>query len=655
MVIERGADNTLVVMGRVTLSPSYWLLHFTDIERGGNAYCVVQAGNSSASFISLTFTETTSPVALDGEVLLSPPGNWNVKIYEQTSSTNLSPSLANRLVKDVDIYVDGDGVPDSGWTETCPDSGGGGDCDPLFYTIENTDGTALLTGMEMDPCGKTLTLTAPDATITFDGLALGTAPSGATTNFDCGTLLDAAYVENGGSVTGTYFVTGTLNGREVYTLDNDHNLEYTGTRWRLVKPGQDIDAAAGSEQFPWDADWSATSVTVQQATIGAYCGGDEVPCADLTVEVNGEVYGTVANPCGATAVVDVENTDGTDVGGIVGGKWVVADTTARLFDTNGNSFQFQDIPAGTTGDITVPDSSVEINGTAFTTIPAAGTGNIDVVRSADLQPVGAAGGGQWRIGSTDVQLRDSAANNIGSVLSILPEDTQQVITAPDATVRTTDGGTTVQAIRSNASGNLPQSVIKYRDASNVAQVTAASNTEFASSTLRPATEIPRRELKDANGLGLGIFVSADQLIADTLPAITQTMNASLADNTFSGTTTVLTAGENLVIGDVCRVGSDGKAYKAIATAIATSSSLFIATASITINTTGVFGVTGYLRMDAISALTVGDLIYLSKAAAGGYTQTMPASATDEVSQVIGVALAAKIIYFKPELVQVVHA
>ena len=61
MQIERGASNTLVVMARVTLSPSYWLLHFTDIERGGNAYCVVQPGNSGGAFISLTFTETCAP------------------------------------------------------------------------------------------------------------------------------------------------------------------------------------------------------------------------------------------------------------------------------------------------------------------------------------------------------------------------------------------------------------------------------------------------------------------------------------------------------------------------------------------------------------------------------------------------------------------
>jgi hypothetical protein len=197
-------------------------------------------------------------------------------------------------------------------------------CDDLSYTLVNTDDTELESGVVVDPCGASLDLVAPDADVTFDGLPVLTVPSGATGNLDCGTLLDAAYVQDGGSVTGTYLVTGTLNGREIYTLDGSHNLEYTGTRWRLVKPGSDVDAALGSETFPWLADWSATSVTVQQATIGAYCGGNEVPCADLTVTINGTTYGTVADPCGATAPVDVHDSNGNDVGSLVSGAWVVA-------------------------------------------------------------------------------------------------------------------------------------------------------------------------------------------------------------------------------------------------------------------------------------------------------------------------------------------
>ena len=433
MVIERGASNTLVVMARETLSPSYWLLHFNDPDRNGNAYCIVQAGNATGAFITLTFSEVASgAVATSGQVTLSPPGNWQVTIYEQTSSSNLNTANANRLVYTQAIFVEGGAGAETGWTDECPSTGD--ECDPLTVEVNGTtygtladpcgatfdvdvvqdgapvgslvggewvipscgdlsiginggDGTITVPdpcgasvsisvtqgGVEVgsyagdneweipvcdpviltinnqsfgqidDPCGVTLgievvdeddvavgSLTGggkweiPDADVTFDGLPVGDVAPGQTLNLDCGTLLDGAYVSDGGSVTGNYFVTGMLNGREVYTKDVDHNLEYTGTRWRLVKPGSDVDAALGSETYPWQADWSATSVTVEQATIGSYCGGDEVPCADLTIAINGTTYGTVTDPCGATAPVDVHDSNGNDVGSLVSGSWVVA-------------------------------------------------------------------------------------------------------------------------------------------------------------------------------------------------------------------------------------------------------------------------------------------------------------------------------------------
>ena len=445
MQIERGASNTLVVMARVTLSPSYWLLHFTDIERGGNAYCVVQPGNSGGAFISLTFTETTAPVALDGEVLLAPPGNWNVKIYEQTSSTNLVPASANRLVKDVDVFVVGDGVADGGWTETCPTDGG--ECDPLSYSLVNSVNFELDGGSVPDPCGGNLTLNAPDATaimvdsegdeleridipsgdegtliapdvtvlqtdgntalivgtakagsiyllpqtiiryndgtgfiptqaydtlssspwitpdvavearaltdstgtqigttvvtladlledtvppcpdgtITFDGLPVGTVPSGDTENLDCGTTIESAHVTLGSSQeNGIYFISGTAGGKTRYQKNATYAFEYSGTRWVMVRPGTDHQAAVGNQAHPWLADWTGQGFSVDEGTISQYCGGNVEPCADLTIAINGTTYGTVADPCGATAPVNVHDSNGNDVGSLVSGAWVVA-------------------------------------------------------------------------------------------------------------------------------------------------------------------------------------------------------------------------------------------------------------------------------------------------------------------------------------------
>jgi hypothetical protein len=419
--IERGASNTLVVMARVTLSPSYWLLHFTDIERGGNAYCVVQPGNSGGAFISLTFTETTAPVALDGEVLLAPPGNWNVKIYEQTSSTNLVPASANRLVKDVDVFVVGDGVADGGWTETCPTDGGecddltisiNGDdsvivvpepcgesvaiavtqggaevgswngtawvipaCDDLSYSLVNSLSTELDSGTVPDPCGETLTLIAPDGTITFDGLPVGTVPSGDTENLDCGTTIESAHVTLGSSQeNGIYFISGTAGGKTRYQKNATYAFEYSGTRWVLIRPGADHQAAVGNQAHPWLADWTGQSFVVDEGTISQYCGGNVEPCADLTIAINGTTYGTVADPCGATAPVDVHDSDGNNVGSLVGGAWVVPnDVFLRFLFATGDDTSLTHIvdadSAGTYTAITDDGSSgtitVSVNGGAF--------------------------------------------------------------------------------------------------------------------------------------------------------------------------------------------------------------------------------------------------------------------------------------------------
>lgn len=166
---------------------------------------------------------------------------------------------------------------------------------PITATWEG--GTVIqATIADLCPCEPT---PCEDATLTWDGEELLTIPSGGTQDLDCNTLVNAAYAQDGGSVTGTYKLDGTLNSREVFRLDVSHNFEYTGTRWRLVKPGSDYDAAVGSETKPWDADWSATPVTVTQATIGAYCD-DCVPClVTVNITVNGEAQAPIEDldPC----------------------------------------------------------------------------------------------------------------------------------------------------------------------------------------------------------------------------------------------------------------------------------------------------------------------------------------------------------------------
>lgn len=144
-----------------------------------------------------------------------------------------------------------------------------------------------------------------------------------------------------------------------------------------------------------------------------------------------------------------------------------------------------------------------------------------------------------------------------------------------------------------------------------------------------------------------------KFVMDTAPTIlTPTFSlTTLADTTFSGEIITLTAGENLVQGDVCYIKSDGKLWKADANAASTMPVAFISNATISANATGVFGVKGLMRMDSgFNFGTVGGYVYTS-GTTGAITQTPPAASGDTV-QILGIALTQRILWFSPQLVTV---
>jgi hypothetical protein len=53
-------------------------------------------------------------------------------------------------------------------------------CLPLSFSLSDTDGNVLLNGLQNNPCGVQLNLTAPDGTVTRDGQPFGTVLSGGT-------------------------------------------------------------------------------------------------------------------------------------------------------------------------------------------------------------------------------------------------------------------------------------------------------------------------------------------------------------------------------------------------------------------------------------------------------------------------------------------
>jgi len=137
-----------------------------------------------------------------------------------------------------------------------------------------------------------------------------------------------------------------------------------------------------------------------------------------------------------------------------------------------------------------------------------------------------------------------------------------------------------------------------------------------------------------------------------------TTNSSPLADTASGTIVELTAAEDVVLGDVCYVGTDGKLHLGDATTIATATAVAMALEPISTNATGRFLLHGIAHLNTLApSWTVGGLVYLSLPVAGTpilkgkMTQVAP-SGTDEVVQILGVALATDVLMFNPQLVQI---
>jgi hypothetical protein len=106
-----------------------------------------------------------------------------------------------------------------------------------------------------------------------------------------------------------------------------------------------------------------------------------------------------------------------------------------------------------------------------------------------------------------------------------------------------------------------------------------------------------------------------------------------ADSSWSGLTTTMTAGENLVIGNVVYRNADGKMYKADASDIAKVPVLAMATGSISQDATGTFLLYGFIRYDTWTWTEHGVRLYVSSTSVGTMTETAPTSANRQIQEV----------------------
>ncbi len=123
-----------------------------------------------------------------------------------------------------------------------------------------------------------------------------------------------------------------------------------------------------------------------------------------------------------------------------------------------------------------------------------------------------------------------------------------------------------------------------------------------------------------------------------------------ADQTWSGLTGVLQAGETITRTELCYVKNDGKMWLAQSDAAATMPAIAMFTgATLAANVWGAFLLIGFYREDTLLTFTLGDMLYVSDTVAGAFDNVLPADAGEQV-QVLGKCLiGTHIIYFNPSL------
>jgi hypothetical protein len=128
------------------------------------------------------------------------------------------------------------------------------------------------------------------------------------------------------------------------------------------------------------------------------------------------------------------------------------------------------------------------------------------------------------------------------------------------------------------------------------------------------------------------------------------LSALAANQTWSGITAKLTAGEILTIGECCYMAAGGKMWLASGAAASTLiPAVALATEGLAADAEGIFLLIGFFREDTVFNFAAGDILYTSDVAAGALTATAPAANTEMVQRVGICFPSAHIVYFKPDL------
>lgn len=155
---------------------------------------------------------------------------------------------------------------------------------------------------------------------------------------------------------------------------------------------------------------------------------------------------------------------------------------------------------------------------------------------------------------------------------------------------------------------------------------------------------------DTLEIGKGAAHGTDAVIKiDSGANLIELVNSAPADTKYSGTVAVFQAGEDLEIGEVVYLKSDGKVWKAVATAAATSRAIAMCTVDVSADGYAAFLLEGFLRADTnFPTYTVGGALYTPEQETSSKNvgeQTAPDTAGDFV-QIIGWAKDGNTVYVR---------
>ena len=103
LIVAKNTNNTLIVTltEKVTLASPYYLFAFTsDVSQLTKYFISADISIHTDRYNEFLITETSgTEILTSGTITLNPTGQWTYRIYEQTSSTNLDPTLATTLLE----------------------------------------------------------------------------------------------------------------------------------------------------------------------------------------------------------------------------------------------------------------------------------------------------------------------------------------------------------------------------------------------------------------------------------------------------------------------------------------------------------------------------------------------------------------------------